>query len=112
VFHMTPSVRREYVYRVTADAIRPVGVEGNIVRIHTELTQVAPDDMRVYLALVPNRHTDLDSLHAAMEELVDFHERHGFRGHIVVIGDYGVTDRDVEALQRRLEGSTLVTVPV
>jgi hypothetical protein len=47
-----------------------------------------------------------------MEALIEFHERHGFRGHIVVIGDYGVTDEDQKALQERLEGSTLVTVPV
>lgn len=112
VFHMTKSVRREHVYRVTQESLRPAGVEGNIVRIHTELTEVAPSDMRVYLALVPNRHTQLDMLHAAMEELVDFHERHGFKGHIVVIGDYGVSDADREELQERLEGSTLVTVPV
>lgn len=112
VFHMTDSVRREYVYHVTRDALRPAGVEGNIVRVHTELARSAPQDLKTYLALVPNRHRDLDNLHAAMEELVDFHERHGFKGHIVVIGDYGVSDDEREELQTRLEGSTLVTVPV
>lgn len=112
VFHMTDSVRREYVYHVTRDALRPAGVEGNIVRVHTELTRLAPKDLKTYLAVVPNRHRQLDNLHAAMEELVAFHERHGFKGHIVVIGDYGVSDDEREELQARLEGSTLVTVPV
>lgn len=112
VFHMTKSVKREYVFRVTRDSVRPVGVEGNVVRIHTELTELAPDDVTFYLALVPNRHEELDVLHAAIEELVDFHERHGFKGHIVMIGDYGIAPPEVEELQGRLEGSTLVTVPV
>lgn len=112
VFHMTDSVRREYVYHVTRDALRPAGVEGNIVRVHTELTRVAPKDLKTYLAVVPNRHRHLDNLHAAMEELVAFHERHGFKGHIVVIGDYEVSDDEREELQARLVGSTLVTVPV
>lgn len=112
VFHMTRSVRREYVYKVTRDSVRPAGVEGNVVRIHTELTELAPGDMDLYLALVPNRHEDMKTLHAAMEELVAFHERHGFKGHIVMIGDYGVSAEEVEQLQGRLEGSTLVTVPI
>jgi len=112
VFHMTDAVRREYVYHVTRDALRPAGVEGNIVRVHTELARMAPPDLKTYLVLVPNRHRDLDNLHAAMEELVAFHDRHGFKGHIVVIGDYGVSDAEREELQERLQGSTLVTVPV
>jgi hypothetical protein len=47
-----------------------------------------------------------------MDELVDFHQRHGFRGHIVLIGDYGIQEADKEDLQRRLVGSTLLPVPV
>jgi hypothetical protein len=112
VFHMTKTVRRESVYNVTRDSMRPAGVEGNIVRVHTELTQLAPSDMSLYLAVVPNHHEELDNLHAAMEELVDFHARHGFKGHIVLIGDYGVSQQEYEDLQNRLVGSTLVTVPV
>jgi hypothetical protein len=112
VFHMTKTVRRESVYKVTRDSMRPAGVEGNIVRVHTELTQLAPSDMSLYLAVVPNHHEELDNLHAAMEELVDFHARHGFKGHIVLIGDYGVSQQEYEDLQNRLVGSTLVTVPV
>jgi amino acid transporter len=112
VFHMTQSVRREYVYKVTRDSVRPVGVEGNIVRIHTELTELAPDDITLYLALVPNHHEDLDVLHAAIEELVAFHERHGFKGHIVMIGDYAISPEEVEVLQARIPESTLVAVPV
>lgn len=112
VFHMTDAVKREYVYNVDRHSLRPAGVEGNVVRIHTQLTELAPSDMKTYLALVPNEHRELDSLHAAMEQLVDFHLRHGFKGHMVVIGDYGLSDLDRETLQERLEGSTLVTVPV
>jgi hypothetical protein len=112
VFHMTKTVRREYVYRVTRESLRPAGVQGNVVRIHTELAELAPDDLKIYLAVVPNSHPELDNLHAAMEELIAFHERHGFRGHIVMIGDYGVGEDDKRRLQERLQGSTLVAVPV
>jgi len=112
VFHMTRTVEREAVYKVTRDSIRPSSIEGNVVRIHTELTELAPPDLTVYLALVPNRNENKDTLHAAMDALVDFHEKHGFKGHIVVIGDYGITDEDKADLQRRLVGSTLLPVPV
>ncbi|MEM7155098.1 MAG: hypothetical protein AAF799_19785 [Myxococcota bacterium] len=113
VFHMTGSVGREYVYRIDRDSLRPAGIEGNAVRIHTELTELAPDDIRMFLALAPQTGDPTQSrLHQAMDTLVAFHERHGFRGHIVMIGDYGVSTEDVQALQERLEGSTLVTVPV
>jgi hypothetical protein len=112
VFHMTRTVTREVVYRVTRDSIRPAGIEGNVVRVHTELTEIAPDDLAMYLALVPNRHTEKDTLHAAMDELVDFHARHGFRGHIVIIGDYGISEADKADLQARLPGSTLLPVQV
>ncbi|MCX4245741.1 APC family permease [Paraliomyxa miuraensis] len=117
VFHMTRSVGREYVYRVSRDSLRPAGIEGNAVRIHTELTELAPSDLAMFLALVPETkpkegEAEPSRLHQAMDALVEFHERHGFRGHIVMIGDYGVSDEDVQDLQDRLEGSTLVTVPV
>ncbi len=112
VFHMTRQVRTEYVYRVGRDSLRPAGVTGNVVRIHTELTQLAPPDMTIYLALVPMPGEGDSRLHMAMDALVDFHERHGFRGHIVMIGDYGVTAEDTRQLQGRLKDSTLVTVPV
>jgi amino acid transporter len=112
VFHMTRTVQREVVYRVKRESIRPAGIDGNVVRVHTELTEIAPDDITVYLALVPNRHTEKDTLHAAMDELVDFHARHGFRGHIVIIGDYGISDQDKQELQERLVGSTLLPVSV
>ena len=113
VFHMTSSVGLEYVYKVSHDSMRPAGIEGNAVRIHTELTELAPRDMEMFLALVPQSgSTEQSRLHQAMDALVDFHQRHGFRGHIVMIGDYGVNDDDVAQLQDRLEGSTLVTAPV
>ncbi len=112
VFHMTRTVQREYVYRVGRDSIRPSSIEGNVVRIHTELTEIAPNDISMYLALVPNAHPEKDTLHAAMDELVDFHARHGFHGHIVIIGDYGISDADKAELQSRLVGSTLLPVPV
>jgi hypothetical protein len=112
VFHMTRTVEREYVYRVGRDSIRPSSIEGNVVRIHTELTELAPPDITMYLALVPNRSTNSDKLRAAMDALVAFHESHGFKGHIVIIGDYGISEEDKADLQRRLEGSTLLPVPV
>jgi amino acid transporter len=112
VFHMTSSINREHVYRVERNSMRPASVEGNVIRIHTELTERAPEDMRLFLAIVPKRHREMDNLEAAMEELADFHERHGFRGHIVMIGDVGVTEAVSSKLQERLGGSTLVTVPV
>lgn len=113
VFHMTRSVGREYVYRVGHDSMRPAGIEGNAIRIHTELTELAPSDLKMFLALVPQgKDEGKGRLHQAMDALVRFHERHGFRGHIVMIGDYGVNEKDVQDLQSRLEGSTLVTVPV
>ncbi len=111
VFHMTRTVRKEAVYRVTRESLRPAGIEGNAVRIFTELTQLAPPDMRVYLALVPNEHEGVETVRAAIETLVDFHERHGFRGHIVMFGDYGVSDEVKGELSSRLEGSTLIWVP-
>ncbi|HET6581821.1 MAG TPA: APC family permease [Nannocystaceae bacterium] len=112
VFHMTRTVEREYVYKVGRDSIRPSSIEGNVVRIHTELTELSPPDITMYLALVPNRHEGKDKLHAAMDSLVEFHERHGFKGHIVIIGDYGISEEDKADLQRRLVGSTLLPVPV
>lgn len=112
VFHMTRTVDREYVYRVGRDSIRPSSIEGNVVRIHTELTELAPPDITMYLALVPNRSSSEDKLQAAMDSLVEFHESHGFKGHIVIIGDYGISEEDKADLQRRLVGSTLLPVPV
>ncbi len=47
-----------------------------------------------------------------MEALVDFHERHKFRGHMVMVGDRGLSESETSGLQERLEGSTLVSVPV
>jgi amino acid transporter len=113
VFHMTKTVGREYVYRVERDSMRPAGIEGNAIRIHTELTELTPSDLKMFLALVPQGKEEGKSrLHQAMDALVRFHERHGFRGHIVMIGEYGVSEQDVQELQARLHGSTLVTVPV
>ncbi len=113
VFHMTESVPKEVVYRVTRDSLRPSGIEGNAVRIFTELTQLDPGNMRIYLALVPPVTKEpRDTLRRAVETLVDFHARHGFQGHIVMFGDYGVGDEVKRELAERLEGSTLVWAPV
>lgn len=112
VFHMTKAVRSEYIYKISQDSIRPEGIEGNAVRIFTELTEYAPPDMTMYLAVVPNKSPESNALRAAMDMLVDFHHRHEFKGHIVMIGTYGVRQADIEELQRRLEGSTLVPVPL
>jgi len=112
VFHMSKSVGSEYVFKITRDAVRPEGIEGGAVRIFTELTEYAPEDMTMYLAVVPNKSHATSTLRAAMDMLVDFHERHNFRGHMVMIGTYGVRQEDIEELQARLEGSTLVPVPL
>lgn len=112
VFHMSRHVNSERIYRVSRDSVRPDGIEGNTVRIYTELTEVAPDDMTVYLALVPNPTPERPTLEAAMDALVDFHRSHEFKGHMVMIGTYGVRQADIEALDARLEGSTLVPVPL
>jgi amino acid transporter len=116
VFHMTRSVRSEFVYRVTPDAIRPEGIEGNVTRIFTELTEIAPTDMDLYLALVPDKSARATHhkgpLHAALDALVAFHERHSFKGHIIMIGTYGVKQSDIDELQDRLKGTILVPVPL
>jgi hypothetical protein len=112
VFHMTKSVRSEFVYRVTRDAIRPEGIEGGVIRIFTELTEIAPTDMDLYLALVPNKHAHKSPLYAALDALVAFHERHSFKGHMIMIGTYGVKPADIEELQGRLKNTILVPVPL
>ncbi|MCA9657594.1 MAG: amino acid permease [Myxococcales bacterium] len=112
VFHMTKSVRTEYIYKISRDSIRPDGIEGNTIRIFTELTEYAPADMTMYLAVVPNLSKAQNTLQAALDTLVEFHERHRFKGHIVMVGTYGVRQSDLDELQERLEGSTLVPVPL
>ncbi len=118
VFHMTPQVSREAVYRVSRDAVRPVGVEGNAVRIFTQLSEMVPDDIRAYLALVPPpRDEELPegskgNLHKALAALVRFHDSHNFAGHIVMVGTYGVAGKDLSELQSLLKESTLVPVPL
>jgi hypothetical protein len=114
VFHMTKGVRSEFVYRITPEAIRPEGIEGSTVRIFTELTEIAPKDLDLYLALAPHKqnqgHKSL--LHAALDALVQFHEAHSFKGHVIMIGTYGVKPSDIEDLQSRLTDTTLVPVPL
>ncbi len=112
VFHMTKSVRSEFVYRVTRDAIRPEGIEGGVIRIFTELTESAPNDMDLYLALAPNKHAHKSPMYAALDALVAFHERHSFKGHMIMIGTYGVKPADIEELQGRLKNTILVPVPL
>jgi hypothetical protein len=109
---MTKGVRSEFVYRVTRDSIRPEGIEGNVIRIFTELTEIAPTDMDLYLALVPNKHAQKSPMVAALDALVAFHERHSFKGHMIMIGTYGVKPADIEELQGRLKGTILVPVPL
>ena len=67
----------------------------------------------MYLAIVPPVDPDSeDDLGAALDTLVDFHDRHNFKGHMVLVGTYGVRHEEFERLQERLEGSTLVPVPL
>ncbi|MFV8756754.1 APC family permease [Nannocystaceae bacterium ST9] len=112
VFHMSDAVRIESVYRVERDSIRPAGLATDAVRIFTTLTEVAPDEMAVYLAIVPPPKSGTSDLSGALDALVEFHDRHNFRGHMVLVGTYGVKAEELERLQGRLEGSTLVPVPL
>src|SRR5690606_11386258 len=53
VFHMSDAVSGEHVYQVERETIRPAGLAPDAVRIFTQLTEVAPPEMRTYLAIVP-----------------------------------------------------------
>lgn len=113
VFHMSDAVSGEHVYQVDRTTIRPAGLAPDAVRIFTQLTEVAPPEMRTYLAIVPPVNPDVqDTLEAALDSLVDFHDRHKFKGHMVLVGTYGVRHEKFDALADRLEGSTLVPVPL
>jgi hypothetical protein len=109
---MTPTVTSEHIYRVTKGSFTPTGIDGSIVHIFTELSEHAVSDLDTYLVLVPNPAPDKRPLAAAMDALVEFHERHGFEGHIVCIGDYGLPPEELSDLASRLEGSTLVPIRV
>jgi amino acid transporter len=111
VFHMSSAVKGEQIYEVDRESIRPAYLATDAVRIFTQLTEIAPPDMRVYLALVPP--VDASSkgdLTAALDTLVDFHDRHKFKGHMVLVGTYGVRHDEFDRLQERLQGSTLIPV--
>jgi amino acid transporter len=113
VFHMSSAVDSEQVYQVDRDSIRPAYLATDAVRIFTQLTEIAPSDMRVYLALVPPLQPDKPSdLNSALDTLVDFHDRHKFKGHMVLVGTYGVRHEEFDRLQERLHGSTLIPVPL
>jgi amino acid transporter len=111
VFHMSHAVRTEHVYQVERETIRPAGLAPDAVRIFTQLTEVAPAHMTTYLAIVPPVDpATKDDLESALDTLVDFHDRHNFKGHMVLVGTYGVQQDKFDALGDRLEGSTLVPV--
>lgn len=113
VFHMTTAVRSEQVYQVDRSSLRPAYMPPDAVRIFTQLTEIAPVDMRVYLALVPPLDPKGQAdLTAALDTLVNFHDRHKFKGHMVLVGTYGVRHEEFERLQERLEGSTLIPIPL
>ncbi|HVI01272.1 MAG TPA: hypothetical protein VM869_21290 [Enhygromyxa sp.] len=113
VFHMSDAVSTEHVYQVDRATIRPAGLATDAVRIFTQLTEIAPAEMLTYLAIVPPANPDIkDNLESALETLVDFHDRHHFKGHMVLVGTYGVQMERLEQLAARLEGSTLVPVPL
>src|SRR5690606_33709539 len=91
VFHMSDQVTGEHVYQIDRDTIRPARLATDAVRIFTQLTEVAPAHMRIYLAIVPPVDREApDDLLAALDTLVDFHDRHGFKGHMVLVGTYGL----------------------
>jgi hypothetical protein len=113
VFHMSDAVTTEHVYQVDRTTIRPAKLATDAVRIFTQLTEVAPSDMRTYLAIVPPVNPDVhDNLESALDTLVDFHDRHHFKGHMVLVGTYGARHEKFDELAERLQGSTLVPVPL
>jgi hypothetical protein len=113
VFHMSKDVTSEQVYQVDRSSLRPAYLATDAVRIFTQLTEIAPTDMRVYLALVPPVDPDGQvDLPAALDTLVDFHDRHRFKGHMVLVGTYGVRHEEFDRLQERLGGSTLIPIPL
>ena len=113
VFHMSEAVDGEHVYEVTRESIRPAGLAPDANRIFTQLTELAPEELRVYLAVVPPTNPEeSNDLTAALDTLVDFHDRHNFKGHMILIGTYGVDPERITALNERLEGSTLVPIPL
>lgn len=113
VFHMSTQVDGEHVYAIARDSVRPASLAPDAVRIFTKLTELVPPDLKMYLAVVPPTDpAERDDLKAALDSLVAFHDAHNFRGHMVVIGTYGVEPERVEELDARLEGSTLVPIPL
>ncbi|PRP97454.1 hypothetical protein ENSA5_34460 [Enhygromyxa salina] len=113
VFHMSSLVTGEHVYQVDRHTIRPAGLAADAVRVFNKLTEVAPTELRCYLAIVPPADPEIvDDLSAALDTLVDFHDRHNFTGHMVLVGTYEARHEGFDRLQSRLEGSTLVPVPL
>lgn len=129
VFHMSAAVSEEQVYRVDRSTMRPAGLSTDALRIFTQLTELAGSssvvgpaptreggaspELTVYLAVVPpSDPEEPDDLTAALDTLVDFHDRHNFTGHMVLVGTYGMEPERISALDERLEGSTLVPVPL
>jgi amino acid transporter len=113
VFHMSDGVTGEHIYEVERDSIRPAGLVPDAVRIFTQLTEVAPEELRTYLAIVPPVNLEKkDTLESALDTLVDFHNRHHFKGHMVLVGTIGIHHEKFEELAQRLTGSTLVPVPL
>ena len=113
VFHMSDLVGTEHIYQVDRDTIRPAKLATDAIRIFTQLTEVAPAHMRTYLAIVPPLDREAaEDLATALDTLVDFHDRHGFKGHMVLVGTYGLQHEQLDSLAARLEGSTLIPVPL
>jgi hypothetical protein len=111
VFGVTDEVRGEQVGVVTGDAAWSRGAGEAVARIRADLSTLATDGaIRLVLALVPHGHPKREGLAATIEALVAFQARHGFKGHIVLIGDPPPA-HVVEALQARLSDVTLVPVP-
>ncbi len=113
-FHMTPDVKRETIYEVVEDGVRPAGIPAGIVRIYSDLSRMTTPGVRSYLVLMPpdEAYDERRGVEQALAALGDFHERHEFRGHLVFVGSWNLRHEDVERLNERLHGSTLVTVPL
>jgi hypothetical protein len=113
VFHLTEAVTGEQLHLVERGGPRPSELVAEALPIFSVLRELAPPDMRVYLALVPPvAGSEGLGLRAAVDALVEFHQRHRFEGHMVLIGVRELHSEALDSLAERLEGSTLIPVPI
>jgi len=113
VFHLSDAVTGEQIHRVERGAARPSQLVADADPSFTALSELAPAGMRSYLVVVPPVDGSVGAgLAAAVDALVDFQERHRFTGHMVLVGARGDEGDPLGSLIERLDGSTLIPVPL